>query len=63
MKIEMKRSRLYGGETLEVGRVADVDEAFGKWLIGKGYAVPYAMKFEIPNVREMVTSGRKKKRS
>jgi hypothetical protein len=61
MKVEMKRSRLYGGVTLEAGRVAEVDDAFGRWLLTKGYAVPYAMKFEIPNVREMVNSGRKKK--
>lgn len=63
MKVEMKRSRLYGGVTLEAGRVAEVDDAFGRWLLTKGYAVPYAMKFEIPNVREMVNSGRKKKGS
>jgi endonuclease YncB( thermonuclease family) len=63
MKVEMKRSRLYGGQTLEVGRVADVDEAFGKWLLAKGYAVPYGMKFDIPNVREMVKRGRSKKGS
>ncbi len=59
----MKRSRNYGGVTLEAGRVAEVDDAFGRWLLTKGFAVPYAMKFEIPNVREMVKRGRPKKGS
>jgi hypothetical protein len=63
MKVEMKRSRNYGGVTLEAGRVAEVDDAFGRWLLTKGFAVPYAMKFEIPNVREMVKRGRPKKGS
>lgn len=63
MKVEMRRSRNYGGVTLEAGRVAEVDEAFGRWLLEKGFAVPYAMKVEIPNIREMVTSGRKKRGS
>ena len=59
----MRRSRNYGGVTLEAGRVAEVDDAFGRWLLTKGFAVPYAMKFEIPNVREMVKRGRPKKGS
>jgi predicted aconitase with swiveling domain len=58
MKVEMKRSRLYGGVTLEAGRVADVEEAFGRWLITKGFAVPYSNAVTIPNVREMVKRGR-----
>lgn len=63
MKVEMRRSRNYGGVTLEAGRVAEVDDAFGRWLLTKGFAVPYSPKFEIPNVREMVSNGRKKKGS
>lgn len=41
MKVEMIRSRLYNGQTLERGRVVDVDTAFGRWLIGRGMAVEY----------------------
>lgn len=63
MKVEMKRSRVYGEQTLEAGRVAEVDDAFGRWLLAKGFAVPYSMKFEIPNVREMVKRGRPAKRN
>jgi hypothetical protein len=41
MKVEMIRSRLYNNQTLERGRVAEVDETFGKWLISKNMAVEY----------------------
>lgn len=41
MKVEMIRSRLYNGQTLERGRVVDVDDAFGRWLIGRQMAVQY----------------------
>ena len=41
MKVEMIRSRLYNGKTLESGRVVDVDESFGRWLIGRQMAVKY----------------------
>jgi hypothetical protein len=58
MKVEMKRSRLYGGKTLEAGRVVEVDDNFGRWLLTKGYAVPYSNAMTIPNVREMVKRGR-----
>lgn len=58
MKVEMKRSRLYGDVTLEAGRVVDVEQAFGKWLIHKGFAVPYSGPVTIPNMREMVKRGR-----
>lgn len=62
MKVEMKRSRLYGGVTLEAGRVVEVDDAFGRWLLSKAYAVPYSGGITIPNVREMVKRGRPPKR-
>lgn len=42
MKVEMIRSRLYNGQTLERGRVVDVDETFGRWLVGRQMAVPYS---------------------
>ena len=61
MKVEMKRSRLYGEKTLEAGRVVEVDDAFGRWLLTKGFAVPYSGGISIPNVREMVKSGRSKR--
>lgn len=41
MKVEMIRSRLYNGQTLERGRVVDVDDGFGRWLIGRQMAVQY----------------------
>lgn len=41
MKVEMIRSRLYNGQTLERGRVVDVDSTFAKWLVGRGMAVEY----------------------
>jgi hypothetical protein len=41
MKVEMIRSRLYNGQTLERGRVVVVDPTFGKWLVGRGMAVEY----------------------
>lgn len=63
MKVEMKRSRNYGGKTLEAGRVADVDETFGRWLIAKGFAVPYTSPISVQNVREIVKRGRQRKGS
>lgn len=42
MKVEMLRSRLYNGQTLERGRVVDVDDTFGRWMISRGMAAPYA---------------------
>lgn len=42
MKVEMIRSRLYNGQTLERGRVVEVDPTFGKWLVGRGMAVEYS---------------------
>ena len=42
MKVEMIRSRLYNGQTLERGRVVEVDPTFGKWLLGRGMAVEYS---------------------
>ncbi len=41
MKVEMRRSRMYMGRTLEAGRVVEVDDKFGLWLTSKGMAVPY----------------------
>lgn len=41
MKVEMIRSRLYNGQTLEAGRVVEVDPTFGRWLIGRGMATEY----------------------
>lgn len=41
MKVEMIRSRLYNGQTLERGRVVDVDDGFGRWLIARQMAVQY----------------------
>jgi hypothetical protein len=41
MKVEMIRSRIYKGQTLERGRVVDVDDTFGRWLISKGMAAAY----------------------
>jgi hypothetical protein len=41
MKVEMIRSRLYKGNTLECGRIVDVDDTFGRWLISKGMAAEY----------------------
>lgn len=41
MKVEMIRSRLYNGQTLERGRVVEVDDGFGRWLIGRQMAVQY----------------------
>jgi hypothetical protein len=41
MKVEMIRSRLYNGQTLERGRVVDVDTIFGRWLINRGMALEY----------------------
>lgn len=41
MKVEMVRSRLYNGQTLERGRVVDVDSTFANWLVGRGMAVKY----------------------
>jgi hypothetical protein len=58
MKVEMRRSRNYGGVTLEAGRVVEVDDTFGRWLLSKGFAVPYSSAVTIPNVREMVKRGR-----
>lgn len=45
MKIEMIRSRLYNGQTLERGRVVDVDDTFARWLIGRGMAQKYHAPF------------------
>lgn len=41
MKVEMRRSRVYMGRTLEAGRVVEVDDKFGQWLLVKGMAVQY----------------------
>lgn len=49
MKVEMIRSRLFEGQTLEAGRVVDVPASFGAWLIGRGMAVPYTNRL-IPEV-------------
>lgn len=50
MKVEMIRSRLYNGQTLERGRVVDVDDGFGRWLITKQMAVPYSNANLIPDI-------------
>lgn len=50
MKVEMIRSRLYNGQTLEKGRVVDVDEGFGRWLLSRNMAMPYANAGLIPDI-------------
>jgi len=57
MKVEMIRSRLYNGKTLERGRVVDVDDTFGKWLIGRGMA----QKYHAPFFTEAPKRGRPRK--
>lgn len=49
MKVEMVRSRMFEGKTLEAGRVVDVPQNFGAWLLARGMAVPYNNSF-IPEV-------------
>jgi hypothetical protein len=58
MKVEMIRSRVYKGRTLESGRIVDVDDTFGRWLISKGMAAEYVRPamLEAPK-RERPTKG------
>ncbi len=58
MKVEMIRSRVYKGKTLESGRIVDVDDTFGRWLISKGMAAEYVSPamLEAPK-RERPTKG------
>lgn len=41
MRVEMLRGTVYKGATLEVGRVVDVEEAFGAWMVARGKARPF----------------------
>ena len=48
MRVEMLRGTVYKAATLEVGRVVDVDEAFGAWMIARGKARPYEAPEQAP---------------
>lgn len=56
MQIEMIRSRGYRGVSLEVGRVAEVDNAFGAEAIRKGWACAYVAPAPAPAVVEAFLS-------
>lgn len=41
MRVEMLRGKLYRGESLDAGRVTDMDDGTARWFISKGWAKEY----------------------